>query len=295
MMGVYGRSPAIKTAKRVGVPDSVINRALEFMGPAAKQREDKLTELEEQRSELQKLREQFHKMSSEAHEIKTCYFDLVEKFKSKKDQWMSKFIEQTQKKVDFIYDEVRKDAAKGKNLNDIKSMLPTVIKSPQQQSIETQDDFARAFPPGSSVYVKTLNQDAIVQGAPTSKGEIPILSNSMRLFVHWSNLTNPKTSQNPTSQLIRKSGAATVTLLQEDREVDLRGQRVEDALEILERELDTAVRSKEERVKIIHGHGTEALKRAVRSYFSRSVYVKKWRAGDPNTGGDGITWIELTD
>jgi DNA mismatch repair protein MutS2 len=84
-------------------------------------------------------------------------------------------------------------------------------------------------------------------------------------------------------------------LIQEDREIDLRGQRVEDAIEQLESELDNAVRNKEERVKIIHGHGTEALKKAVRSYFSRSTYVKKWRAGDPNTGGDGITWVELSD
>lgn len=295
MMGVYGRSLAIKTAKRVGVPDVIVNRALEVMGPEAKEREDRLAELEEQRVELQKLREQFQKMSHEAQELKRRYGDLVEKFKAKKDQWMSRFVEQTERKIEFIYDEVRREAAKARPLNELKAMLPTVIKSPETKTVETAEDFARVFPPGSSVYVKTLNQDAIVQGTPSAKGDVPVLSNSMRLFVHWTNLTNPKTPSNPTSQLVRRSGAATVTLLHEDREIDLRGERVEAALEKLESELDTASRNKEERVKVIHGHGTEALKKAVRAYFSRSVYVKKWRAGDPKTGGDGITWVELSD
>jgi DNA mismatch repair protein MutS2 len=46
---------------------------------------------------------------------------------------------------------------------------------------------------------------------------------------------------------------------------------------------------------VIHGHGTDTLKKGVRSYLSRSIYVKKWKAGTPETGGDGVTWVELRD
>ena len=49
----------------------------------------------------------------------------------------------------------------------------------------------------------------------------------------------------------------------------------------------------EDRLKIIHGHGTESLKKAIRTYLSRSIYVKKWKAGSAETGGDGVTWVEL--
>jgi DNA mismatch repair protein MutS2 len=75
--------------------------------------------------------------------------------------------------------------------------------------------------------------------------------------------------------------------------VDLRGQTVEEALSKLEMELDQSARQKEDRIKIIHGHGTETLKKAVRTYLSRSVYVKKWKAGSSEQGGDGVTWAEL--
>lgn len=295
IMGLYGRSLAIKTAKKVGVPDYVVDRALNLIGPEAKEREDRLSELEQQRIELQKTHAQFQKLANEARDVKHRYSELVEKFKAHRDEWMKKSVEQAEKKIQSVFEEMRRDQMKTKSVHDFKAMLPQIVKGPQKQAIESAEDFGRHYPPGSSVYVKTLNQDAVVQGTPNQKGEVPILSNSMRLFVHWTNLTTPKTAPNPTAQLARKSGIVSVSLQDQDREIDLRGQRVETALEVLESELDTAVRNKEERIKIIHGHGTEALKKAVRAYFARSVYVKKWKAGDPHSGGDGITWVELAD
>jgi DNA mismatch repair protein MutS2 len=90
-------------------------------------------------------------------------------------------------------------------------------------------------------------------------------------------------------------GNVTVALVDSDKTIDLRGQTVEEAISHLEIELDKSAAQKEDRIKIIHGHGTEALKKAVRTYLSRSVYVKKWKSGSAEQGGDGITWAELTD
>lgn len=295
VMGVSGSSLAIKTAKKVGVPIEVVHRALDLIGPEAKAREDKLAELDGQRQELSELKEQYQKMSQEAKSIKQRYNDLVEKFKADKDKWLQKSVAQAEKKIQSIYEEMRSESAKTKSIFDFKAQLPQILKTPQVQKVESAEDFAKFYPAGSSVNVKTLGQDAIVQGAPNAKGEVPVLSNSMRLFVHWTSLSAPKAPQNQTPTLARKSGIVTLSLQSEDREIDLRGQRVEEALERLESELDIAVRNKEERIRVIHGHGTEALKKAVRTYFTRSVYVKKWKAGDPSLGGDGITWVELAD
>jgi DNA mismatch repair protein MutS2 len=89
------------------------------------------------------------------------------------------------------------------------------------------------------------------------------------------------------------SPTAPVALADSDRTLDLRGITVEEALSQLEMQLDQSATTREDRIKIIHGHGTEALKKAVRTYLSRSQYVKKWKAGSPEQGGDGITWAEL--
>jgi len=117
----------------------------------------------------------------------------------------------------------------------------------------------------------------------------------MRLFVHWQQLKPPQSMQNPTQSIVRRSSGVTVTLQDTERVIDVRGKSVEDAIGQLETQLDAAALNNEDRVKIVHGHGTEVLKRAIRAHLSRSVYVKKWKAAPPDTGGDGITWAELKD
>jgi DNA mismatch repair protein MutS2 len=70
---------------------------------------------------------------------------------------------------------------------------------------------------------------------------------------------------------------------------------MEEALRLLDTQLDTAALGSESRIKVVHGHGTDALKKGIRAYLSRSVYVKKWKAGTPESGGDGVTWVELRE
>ena len=75
--------------------------------------------------------------------------------------------------------------------------------------------------------------------------------------------------------------------------LDLRGFRVEDALDALERRLDEASLANISPITVIHGHGTGALKSAVREYLSISPYVKEFHAGENTEGGDGVSVISL--
>ncbi|MCB0357438.1 MAG: Smr/MutS family protein, partial [Bdellovibrionales bacterium] len=187
---------------------------------------------------------------------------------------------------------------KHENILKLKQELPEVIKSPirkdQTFKIENAEEFSRRYPPGSKVFVPQLNADGVVQGRPNSKGEIPILSRSMRLVLPWSELKPPNQAPNPTQDVLRKTSHYQVSPSDSDRVVDIRGLSIDEATEQVELQLDTASLNGEDRVKIVHGHGTEALKRAIRSYLSRCVYVKKWKAGAKDSGGDGVTWVELS-
>ena len=75
--------------------------------------------------------------------------------------------------------------------------------------------------------------------------------------------------------------------------LDLRGARVEEALEMLESYVDGASVAGAPRVTVIHGHGSGALRDALRSRLSGHPLVKSWRPGDRGEGGDGATIIEL--
>lgn len=77
-------------------------------------------------------------------------------------------------------------------------------------------------------------------------------------------------------------------------ELDLRGQTVDESLDRLEAFLDYHYGQPTQRVMVIHGHGTGALKEAVREHLRRSGYVKSMRPGERDEGGDGVTVVHLT-
>ncbi len=304
LMGVPGQSLAIQTARRVGVSQEILQRALEHLSPEQQLYQENLVEVEQMKDELRKLTEKLRKESQEARQTKSRYATLVEKFERDRERMLEQAMKRAEKKVDNLIENVRVEQVfrKHEELEKIKQDLPEVIKASSVKSgsavsrIETPEDFARFFPPGAKVFAPSIGRDAVIQGKPNSKGEVPVLSQSMRVTLHWKDLRPPQMAPNPTMDLVRKSaGVVSSAALEGDRVVDLRGLSSEEALEQLEIQLDTAALHQEERVKVVHGHGTESLKRAVRSYLSRSVYVKKWESGTPESGGDGVTWVEITD
>jgi DNA mismatch repair protein MutS2 len=90
------------------------------------------------------------------------------------------------------------------------------------------------------------------------------------------------------AEAVRAAPASTAT-----RPLDVRGLRVDEALRALEEELDRRLREGVEEVQVLHGHGSGALKAAIREHLARSPYVRKARAGASHEGGDGVTVVEL--
>jgi DNA mismatch repair protein MutS2 len=79
-----------------------------------------------------------------------------------------------------------------------------------------------------------------------------------------------------------------------DATCDLRGQRVDEGLAELDRFLDASVMAEREIIFVIHGHGTGAMKSAVRQHLGAHAAVDKTRPGTLREGGDGVTVVWLT-
>jgi DNA mismatch repair protein MutS2 len=82
-------------------------------------------------------------------------------------------------------------------------------------------------------------------------------------------------------------GKATARTI--DSTVDVRGQRVDEAVSIVDRFLDESLMGSRDTAFIVHGHGTGALRTAIRTHLAQHKAVDKFRPGDPSEGGDGIT------
>ena len=76
-------------------------------------------------------------------------------------------------------------------------------------------------------------------------------------------------------------------------EVDLRGMDSVEAIAVMERYLDEAMRSNLKSVRIIHGKGTGVLRNAVQQALRKNKYVKKYRLGVYGEGEDGVTIAEF--
>ncbi|MCX8046967.1 MAG: Smr/MutS family protein, partial [Anoxybacillus gonensis] len=76
-------------------------------------------------------------------------------------------------------------------------------------------------------------------------------------------------------------------------ELDLRGERYDDALLRVEKYIDDAVLAGYPRVSIIHGKGTGALRKGVQQYLQNHRSVKSIRFGEATEGGTGVTIVEL--
>jgi len=74
-----------------------------------------------------------------------------------------------------------------------------------------------------------------------------------------------------------------------DSTIDVRGQRVDEAVATVDRFLDESLLANRDSAFIVHGHGTGALRQAVRTHLTGHRAIETFRAGEPNEGGDGVT------
>ncbi|HSK01223.1 MAG TPA: Smr/MutS family protein, partial [Kofleriaceae bacterium] len=74
-----------------------------------------------------------------------------------------------------------------------------------------------------------------------------------------------------------------------DTTLDVRGNRVDEAIDQVDRFLDESLLSEREAIFVIHGHGTGALRAAIRTHLQGHRAVEKFRPGEQGEGGDGVT------
>lgn len=289
--GIPGQSLAFSTAKRIGIVAEVFAEAQTFLSPETRKRFETLDEIEKAKEQVATLRRELETKIQELESEKMALKKKIIEFERDRDKRLDKEIQDIKTRLEG---EMRNSSV-DKIFNDherrstILTDFPEVVKTPKEENY-TLDRFSKAFPPGSVVYVVTLQRDAIVQGQPNKQGEVPILAGSMRLTIPWDQLKPPKKAANPLSKRAFQTQMYVDTVDKPDT-LDVRGKNVNTAIEELEKFLDRATVQRLDRVKVIHGHGSEALKKSIRGHLSRSTYVNRWSSSQEANGDDGVTVI----
>ena len=180
----------------------------------------------------------------------------------------------------------------------------TVIKSShkfkeKRATLDYQDFDPESAQTGCQVFVIPLEKKAKLLEINTPKKEVVVaLGSSMKSRYPFDKIKLCDTnsmfeSQKPANkQKIvqpKRSSEPVLTIQNEHNSVDLRGMRASDAIMLTEQRLDHMLKTGIPAAVIIHGHGTGALKSAIRDYLSYCNFVTFYRPGGSNEGGDGVT------
>lgn len=322
-LGVPGASKATTIASRLGLNQAVIERARQLCQTSdqdvqiaidqLKEKQDELialqarleSELERTKSQEETNRLELAQRYKEIEEKRSYYSIQLEKdFKDTKDQ-LRTLVSELQKQPSL---------AKAQKAQEGLLKLKAELGWLNQETVPSGGDRAQV---GQTVRVRSLNKVGVVEavGESQDKGDVTVRVGGMRLRSTLDDLeVLQSTGQAKPKQVASAAGSVNVPMgsIGQGRRkgqarhdevglfvrgstntLDLRGQRVEAAQANLERFLDTASLQSTSPVMVIHGHGTGAVRRAVREYLDTSSYVRAYRPGEMNEGGDGVTIVDL--
>lgn len=299
--GIPGRSRAIEVAKIIGLPSSVIESARTRLGERYGETDHllatlqkKMSEIVAQQDEMARLRtdlesdrksmqEKAAALEKERLRLGTTYRDELERLRDDVSRQITNEIKSLR--------EMDRTARASVNANEV---LRTITK-PVDRAME----FIPAEQRDVRVGEKAEHRKFKVTGEVVSiDGEKAVLNvNGRKMTVERRDLVPkggpaPQPPSRSRGEKVQSSGDITPVV---SAELNLIGQRVDDALDESDKFLDRALLEGKQAVRIIHGFGTGTLRKAVREHLRKHPAVRSWRPGAENEGGDGATIAVLDE
>lgn len=308
-LGVAGASRAIAVAARLGLDEALVEEAKELLDSSKEDFEHKVDELEarlqaisRQEDELQNLRlEILQKETALEQKAKT----LEEEYKRSRHQASNQF-QDDYKAAKTLINELTANLQKSPSLARAQQAKQELDSIRKELNWLDENEYAQAqstIQVGSTVRVRSLNQIGTVDALPEHQGDkVQVLVGRIKVKVAMNDVdfvAAPKIQKQVQLQksVPNKKRVALaedpVFVRSDSNTLDLRGQRVDQGLALLERFVDEAYLAHLSPLMIIHGHGTGAMKQAVRDFLKDCNYKNKSRPGETYEGGDGVTVVNF--
>ncbi|WDT81954.1 MAG: Smr/MutS family protein [Candidatus Manganitrophus sp.] len=283
VLGTPGRSAALEMAARLGLPASILKRAKEHLRPNETTLERIIAELERERRNAEEERRRLEALRAEAEAAAAAQKEGAARWAMSEREIQKKIRQKVAEAVAEARSEIATLMASLKEKRD-----PALIKKGrtvlEEIGQKAGDTAARKEPSsapgplqvGRRVEVLPLGKQGVLLDPPGGSKKVRVQIGNQTLSVSpdaIEGVIEEKREEGPPAPVFKSAGPAEST-------VDLVGKRVEEALEILERFLDRAILGNEREIRLVHGHGSGNLKKAVREYLPTSPYVARFRPGD---------------
>ncbi|MGG4382090.1 endonuclease MutS2 [Priestia megaterium] len=304
LIGVPGRSNAFEISRRLGLSAEVIERAKGYIGSETNKVENMIASLEDSRRQSEQELEEAEELRKEAQKLHKELQSQIIEFNEKRDKLYEKAEEKAQATVKAASEEAEKIISNLRKMSQknhalvkeheliearkrLEDAVPTLEKSKKKPAAPKKQE--RTLQAGDEVKVLSWGQKGTLVER-VSNNEWQVQMGIMKMKVKEKDLeyiSSPKPVE--TKPLATVKGKDYHVNL----ELDLRGERYENALIRVEKYIDDALLANYPRVSIIHGKGTGALRKGVQEYLKNHRSVKNIRFGEASEGGSGVTVVEF--
>jgi DNA mismatch repair protein MutS2 len=299
-IGLPGKSNALAIAERLGIPDKIVQSARAEIDPADLQAEDLLDEIHKQRDMAKAARSAAEGSRKESERIRRELASRLENIEDERRELLNAAREEGQYEVAEIQKEIRRarrELSRARQPLDVIAPLEKSI-SHLEASIETP--VAREVPDilpsrgplrlGSKVRLRALKMDGIITSLGKVDAEVQV--GNLRVRARLGELV-PKNTQSQDEVIDDRSHKerefSAPKVESPGIEIDLRGNRADDAIDSLDIYLERAYTAGLPWVRIIHGKGTGKLRQVVRQTLSEHPQILSFEPGKRAEGGDGVT------
>lgn len=311
LIGIPGKSNAFAISKKLGLPESILKSASDFVGQSDKDFEDVLNQLEDQRKQMEAARIEAERLRLEINKIKEDNETAARVLEKEREKALEqaraeakRIIEDARSAANAASDEIKalkKQLSEGmdpqgvnqrqaqlrRDLNAAEEKLHAAQKSKDRPAPSRQiliGDTVELLKLGTKASVIAINKDGTYQ---LQAGILKLNAKADEVYLLEHENPYKQKGGHPTHSGREMKMSALAS------EIDLRGMDSVEAICVLDRYLDEAMRSNLPSVRIIHGKGTGTLRAAVQQSLRINKFIKKYRLGTYGEGEDGVTIAEF--
>lgn len=309
LIGIPGKSNAFAISSKLGIPDSIIEKAKSQIGKQERSFEDLITDLEKSRITIEKEQAQIESYKEEIKSLKEQLTQKHEKIDASKDKILrdaneraKEILQEAKDMADETIRTMQKAGQSGISMKELEkkrqNVRDKINEKNQKLSVTAKVSSHKQLKPnqvklGDKVKIVSMGLTGTVNALPDNKGNMFIQCGIMRTKANISDLILVE-EEEITSKSIQRTGAGKIKMsksFQVSPEINLLGQTVDEALSVLDKYLDDAYLAHLPSVRVVHGKGTGALRQGVHNYLKRSSYVDSFRLGEIGEGDAGVTIV----
>lgn len=311
LIGIPGKSNAFAISGKLGLPPEIIEDARSRMTEQDENLEDLISDLETSRITMEKERLEAEQYRQETEALKRRLEEKQERLDSQRE----KIIRQANEEAHAILREAKEVAdqtiknfhkygqgnATAKDMEQERSKLRNKMNTLEKDMAMKQKETANHRVPkklriGDSVKVLSMNLKGTVHTLPNDKGDLYVQMGILRSLVNIRDLVLLEEPA-PFGNKKKSTGAGKIKMSKSasiSTEINLIGKTTDEAIALLDKYLDDAYLAHMPSVRIVHGKGTGALRKAVHGHLKRLKYVKSFRLGEFGEGDSGVTIAEFS-